>query len=128
MAYASDETGEHKIYMNSFPDANQRLVLSDGEGFGPIWSEDGNSLFYISDNSVVRISMENSRPVGREVVMTVDREYQTADSHRSYDVRDNGAEFLFIEEPGADVLQSTEVNVITGFDTMVAELDPENRE
>ena len=46
MAYASDESGQYEIYVQSFPGRGGKRQVSTGGGIGPKWA--GNELFYQS--------------------------------------------------------------------------------
>ncbi len=46
VAYISDETGRPEIYLTNFPEADRRVVISDGGGSNVNWSHDGSELFY----------------------------------------------------------------------------------
>jgi serine/threonine-protein kinase len=48
MAYVSNETGRHEVYVTSFPDRRQTLAVSRDGGMSPAWSRDGRRLFYRS--------------------------------------------------------------------------------
>ena len=45
-AYSSDETGTREIYVRSFPDPGERTPVSEGGGDFPVWSPDGNTVYY----------------------------------------------------------------------------------
>ncbi len=45
-AYSSDETGTREIYVRSFPDPGERTPVSEGGGVFPVWSPDGNTVYY----------------------------------------------------------------------------------
>lgn len=50
-AYVSRETGSNQIYVRRFPGAEgQQRVTRDG-GFGPNWSRDGRTLYYMKRGS-----------------------------------------------------------------------------
>ena len=44
MAYASDETGQYEVYVQSFPGHGSKRQVSTSGGIGPKWA--GNELFY----------------------------------------------------------------------------------
>ena len=49
MAYISSESGRIEVYVRPYPDVgNARNQISDGGGDDPVWSRDGNELFYRS--------------------------------------------------------------------------------
>ena len=45
-AYSSDETGTREIYVRSFPNPGERTPVSEGGGAFPVWSPDGNTVYY----------------------------------------------------------------------------------
>jgi serine/threonine protein kinase len=94
MVYDSDETGRREVYLASFPDHRGRTRVSIDGGFAPLWSPDGQEIFFASLRSD-RIYSEpltwvdgTPRP-GRPVeLFQVDmkihhnRQYDTADGQR----------------------------------------------
>ena len=46
VAYSSDETGTFEIYVRSFPEPGERTPVSEGGGDHPVWSPDGNTVYY----------------------------------------------------------------------------------
>ena len=45
-AYGSNESGVDEVYIRSFPEPGARTPVSQGGGQFPIWSPDGNTVFY----------------------------------------------------------------------------------
>ncbi len=61
IAYASDESGRHEIYVQRFPDASidQKTPVSTGGGLQPRWSKDGRELFYLrADGMLVSVAIK----------------------------------------------------------------------
>jgi serine/threonine-protein kinase len=52
LAYQSNETGRHEIYVEPFPRTGTRLRVSDAGGERPVWSPDGRELFYDKDATI----------------------------------------------------------------------------
>jgi eukaryotic-like serine/threonine-protein kinase len=48
IAYASDESGQWDVYVQSFPNAGNKRAVSVGEGAQPQWRRDGRELYYLS--------------------------------------------------------------------------------
>ena len=46
LAYASDETGGWEVYVRLFPDGEPQIRLSTAGGAVPLWSPDGQQLFF----------------------------------------------------------------------------------
>jgi len=54
IAFSSDETGSHEVYVRSFPDPSAKVQISAGGGSVPVWSRDGKNLTYVVGDAVVR--------------------------------------------------------------------------
>ena len=48
LAYASDESGRHEIYVDSFPVPSTRSRVSTSGGGWPKWRSDGKELYYLA--------------------------------------------------------------------------------
>lgn len=53
VAYTSDETGRHEIYIRSFPHCGHKWQISNEGGFMPQWRCDGQELFYIAPDGTL---------------------------------------------------------------------------
>lgn len=69
LAYTSDESGTWEVYVQSFPVAGTKHVVSTGGGGEPQWRADGRELYYISLNNTLMAAdvisqpaWQNSRP------------------------------------------------------------------
>ena len=59
VAYNSDETGAHEIYVQGFPEHRGKWPISTNSGSHPYWRADGKELYWIGrDNSLFAASME----------------------------------------------------------------------
>ena len=47
IAYTSDESGGHEVYVRPFPPSGGKWQVSTAGGFSPRWRPDGRELFYI---------------------------------------------------------------------------------
>jgi serine/threonine-protein kinase len=53
MAYQSDETGRQEIYMRPVPGPGPRVPVSVDGGTAPVWSPDGNTIYFRSATHVM---------------------------------------------------------------------------
>ena len=102
VAYASDESGQSEIYVQSYPSGGNRVPVSTGGGILPRWSRDGKELFYVAGDAmmVVAIRPDGSFGVPRRLF---DRS-NFLFNHRfnSYSVSPDGRRFLVIRrDPGS---------------------------
>ena len=57
LAYASDESGRYEVYVQSFPGPGGKWLISTNGGDWPVWSPNGEELFYRSaDKSRIMVS------------------------------------------------------------------------
>ncbi len=47
LAYNSDESGTHQVYLIPFPPSDQKLQVSSNGGAQPRWRSDGKELYYL---------------------------------------------------------------------------------
>jgi hypothetical protein len=50
IAYASDESGQWEVYVQSFPSPGAKQTVSVGGGAQPRWRQDGKALYYLAPN------------------------------------------------------------------------------
>jgi Tol biopolymer transport system component len=60
MAYTSNQSGRNEVYVCPFPEVNKErhLIISTSGGDSPLWSPDGRTLFYRSDDDVMEVTVE----------------------------------------------------------------------
>jgi serine/threonine-protein kinase len=57
LAYASDESGAHEVYVQSFPALARKRMISSRGGRFPVWSLDGKELFYIEGTRLMAVPL-----------------------------------------------------------------------
>jgi Tol biopolymer transport system component len=58
LAYASDESGQPEVYVQSFPEAGEKYQMSTDGGASPLWSKNGKELFYRIDDQLLAVDIE----------------------------------------------------------------------
>jgi Tol biopolymer transport system component len=103
LAYQSNESGRHEIYVRPFPnvDAGKRQVSTSG-GTQPLWARNGRELFYASMGALMRVplTMGSTFEPGT-VTKLLDGPYLLAPPPalgRMYDVSPDGRRFLMMKE------------------------------
>ncbi len=61
VAYASDESGQMQVYVRDFPGPGGAVQISPDGGTQPVWSGDGNRLFYRNGGTVYEATLEPGR-------------------------------------------------------------------
>jgi len=94
VAYASDESGQSEIYIDSFPKpgTGTRIRVTTAGGTEPRWRGDGRALYFRrgSEVHVARLSLGPPAPE----VASLDRLFDAGAPIRSFDVTPDGARFL----------------------------------
>jgi eukaryotic-like serine/threonine-protein kinase len=104
VALTSNESGRDEVQLRTFPDAQNRLIVSSGGGHSPRWRGDGKELFYVAaDGTVMAVAISyNPWRVGVATpLFQAPRDFNTlnATGRRGpapWDVTPDGQRFLFV--------------------------------
>jgi serine/threonine-protein kinase len=112
LAYVSNESGRAEVYVQAYPGAGEKVAVSTDGGREPVWSRDGQELFYRTGARMMVASIQTtpafrfSRP--RQLFEGPYVSPSTLGAHaRTYDVAPDGQHFLMIqsgEEEGGNQL------------------------
>ena len=58
VAYTSDESGRLEIYVQTFPVTGRKWKLSEDGGDIPVWSREGDRVYYWSDQRLMEVSVQ----------------------------------------------------------------------
>lgn len=99
VAYASTESGDWEIYVNTFPTPGGKWQVSRGGGTEPRWRGDGKEIFYIGPKSTLMAVPVNSAgtfSAGNPTLLfrTQFRAQVSSTDLFSYDVTKDGQRFL----------------------------------
>ena len=102
-AYQSDESGEFRIYVHSFPVITGRRPVSPGLGTDPVWSPDGQTLYYRSGSQFLAVGVATVPAFGVLSAPDVlfDRpeytRYQNPGQVRTWDIHPDGSRFIMVK-------------------------------
>ncbi|HTI36977.1 MAG TPA: protein kinase [Vicinamibacterales bacterium] len=122
IAYASDESGDSQIYVQSFPGPGPKVQVSRDGGFDPVWRRSGGELYYRSGKKMMSVSITTS-PQLRVSAPTAlwDDTYSDGAasscgmpgvSSSNYDVTADGQRFLMVRDEDASVAVTRVVVVL----------------
>jgi serine/threonine-protein kinase len=58
LAYSSDESGRHEVYVRPFPNVNRgKWLVSTSGGMAPVWSPNGRELFYLNGTAMMGVAV-----------------------------------------------------------------------
>ena len=106
IAYASDESGAYQVYVRPFPGLGGRLQISVDGGEMPVWSRDGQRLYFIEDQYLTAADLSFAPTLhvtGRTKVMESELALP-ARGHAGFDVLPDGRSILELK-PVSDNLQ-----------------------
>ncbi len=100
VAYMSDESGRDEVYVQAFPEPQDKFPISTGGGGNPEWSPDGRELYYVSaDGKLMAVGLK----LGRDsVTPSTPRELFAvpAGGFQPYAVAPDGKRFLVLTPVG----------------------------
>jgi hypothetical protein len=101
IAYESNESGTHEVYVRPFPDVGDgRWQVSSGGGVAPAWSHSGRELFYVRGNEfrVATIAPGPHFAVTTDALLFhLPPDVATqGENHRQYEVAPDDSRFLMI--------------------------------
>lgn len=92
LAYASDESGQFDIYVDTFPVPGTRIRVTTAGGTEPRWRGDGRELYFRRGSEVHAVAIGG--PSGRVELGASERLFDAGATIRSYDASTDGKRFL----------------------------------
>lgn len=98
LAYSSDASGIHEVYVRPFPESGARLQVSSGGGNEPVWAPDGRGVYYRAGGNFMLAVLSTGVPlrVVERRVLFRDR-YQTSQVRQQYDAMPDGRHLLVLD-------------------------------
>jgi serine/threonine-protein kinase len=97
LGYMSDQTGNHAVYLRSFPEPGPAVAVGPSS-VGPVWAPDGSALYYVHDDMLVRRALRLGEPVelGEETELFPVSGTRDSNRMRMHDIHPDGNRFLFV--------------------------------
>jgi Tol biopolymer transport system component len=116
IAYAEGDEDGHRIYVRSFPDGGVKRQITAQGGTEPLWSADGQTLYYRSGAEIraVSVSQEDGKTTGPPRIVHAGRLGQLDADLRSYAVGPDGR--ILVVAPAEDGPKVTQLNAVLGWD------------
>ncbi len=122
IAYQSDETGDYRVYVHSFPVITGRHSVSPARGAEPVWSPDGRTLYYRDGSRfmAVEVTTEPDFSVSAPRALFDRPEYAryvNPGLQRNWDIHPDGSRFVMVKSAVQDggVAPSSEVYIVTDW-------------
>jgi len=127
LAYQSDESGRGEIYVQSFPQAGYKVQVSTVGGDQPVWSRDGQRIFFRSEGAFQEVSFAPGSPPSVSKARFVFKDTfdsPKANGHTAYDVFPDGR-FIVIQPTNRS--DTAEVVVVVNWLEELKRLVPANK-
>jgi len=117
-----------EVYLTPFPDGGSKLPVSTGGGGSPVWSHDGDVLYYRNRHRILSVDVGVSERDGLKLgpavpLLEMDFSFENQ-RHLAYDVTPDGDRFLLIEETGS---KDHEIKVVLNWHEELERLVPSGR-
>jgi Tol biopolymer transport system component len=103
IAYASNESGQFDIYLDTFPKAGKRIRVTTAGGTEPRWNANGRELFFRRGSALHVVKLNGSD------IESISQLFDLGKSIRSYDV--SGDRFL-VNVPAASQPATTPITLV----------------
>jgi Tol biopolymer transport system component len=99
IAYSSDESGRHEVYVQPFPGPGAKHPVSNSGGTEPLWSRNGKQLFYRLGSQVwvADVMAATDFSAGKPRMLFDQPGYIAGNPIRGYDISLDGQKFLMVK-------------------------------
>jgi serine/threonine protein kinase/Tol biopolymer transport system component len=129
LAYVSDVSGRLEVYVKPYPSLEGTLRVSANGGAEPLWSPEGDRLYYRSENghSVLAVDVLKTDPLsfGQETTLFRGNFTPVIKFGRQWDIHPDGDRFLMLEHASVDAVEG--IRVVTNWFTELERFVPTNR-
>jgi len=120
LAYESNDAGQFQVYVRPYPDIDrQRTQVSASSGTQPLWSRNGQELFYVdAEGAIVSVHVGQgttwSASPGTRTPLPINRYFRASanGTGRTYDVSLDGKRFLMIKDAGTPSQASAPTSIV----------------
>ncbi|MFC2141936.1 protein kinase [Acidobacteriota bacterium] len=106
VAYQSNESGEWKVYIRSFPGGEEKKTVSIEGGRNPAWSASGDELFYVAPGHelmAVKVDLRSGIEIDiPNKLFTWQPLFQVSSIYTKYDVSSDGQRFVVVKSLDED--------------------------
>jgi serine/threonine-protein kinase len=104
LAFVSNESGQNEVYVQQFPVAGQRWMVSKGGGTEPVWAKDSQTLYF---RQGPKLMSAPGRPPFSDPIQLFEAPWSVGGDGRlahEYDIAPDGQGFIMIgvRNPSAD--------------------------
>jgi Tol biopolymer transport system component len=124
LAYTSNDSGRHQVYVRAFPGPGSQWQISVDGGIEPRWTRDGKQLFFrnLRQLLVADIDTSSGFAVGRPRMVLDD--LTPATPEQSYSVAPDGEKILLVEALDQEMVQNQITVILNWTSTLTGGSNP----
>ena len=120
VAYHSNESGQWEVYLISFPSGDERVQVSEDGGMSPRWSGQGGELFYVSDNTLMAVTVSTHPELQVGAPQSVFNGEQVGAVlsniwNWGYDVTEDGQRFVVVQNVAQEEETTPTITVVQNW-------------
>ena len=97
ITYSSDESGQSEVFVRPFPNVDEGKWQISRGGTKPLWSAQGDEIFYRNGNQVMSVSVRSTDPFDYTVPRLLFEGSYDEGYNRDWDVTPDGQRFLMMK-------------------------------
>ena len=118
LAYCSNESGQFEVYVQPFPAGGRTSQVSTNGGGAPRWNKDGNELFYVEGDTLIRVAVSTtpSFSVGSMAPLFSHSSFGISLTNTwPYDVAADGQRFVLVEPVENDEAKPPAIHIVQNW-------------
>ncbi len=130
LAYSSDESKRYEVYVRAIPGPGVKQQVSNGGGIEPMWSRDGQRLFYRWQDQVwaVDVRTDGGFSIGKPRLLFEKPLLDHAYPLRGYDLSLDSQRFLMVKQEQRKPTPVTEMTIVQNWFEEIKRLVPAGKE
>jgi serine/threonine-protein kinase len=125
LAYSSNESGRHEVYVRPYPAMDRKWVVSTQGGRRPIWSHTGRELFYVEDDKTIMAAPVTAGKTFQAGLPAA--AYRGQDAFSGFDVAPDGQRLLITQDVAKEPERLQIVVIPNWFEELKANVPPSRR-
>ena len=123
IAYVSDRDGHYRVYVQPYPAMDTLWPVSDGSGLEPIWSPQGDKLYYRASDKWMAVSITTEPAFVAGVPRLIFEGPYLNVAGYSYDISPDGKRFVVLQPEHYDS-KVREIHVVNNWFEELKQLAP----
>jgi Tol biopolymer transport system component len=98
VAFESDKSGQHEVYVRPFPAGDDEWQVSTDGGHQPSWRGDGREMFYVKgEDTLMAVGVDVPRKIPVGVPRALFQQERLRGKGKQYDITQDGRRFILVK-------------------------------